>query len=149
MIELEKNRDPETFAIIGAAMAVHNELGHGFLEAVYQEALEREFTVQSIPYEREKPLPIIYRGKTLATSYRCDFICFGSVLVELKAIQGISGVEKAQVINYLKASGIPKGLLINFGNTRLQYERLVFHLRASAQSADNKRFKGVSADVAD
>ncbi len=129
--------DKETYAVIGAAMAVHGELGHGFLEAVYQEALEREFQFRKIPYEREKELPVLYRGQPLKAFYKADFICFDSVIVELKALQQITGTEEAQVINYLKASGITKGLLINFGSTSLQYKRLVLNLRESAKSADH------------
>ena len=79
------NRDEQTFSIIGAAMAVHRELGCGFLEAVYQEAIEREFQIPRIPYEREKELPIVYRGNPLRTLYKADFVCFSSVIVELKA----------------------------------------------------------------
>lgn len=89
------NRDPLTFAIIGAAMTVHRTLGQGFLEAVYQEALEHEFMDCNIPDEREFPLPIYYRSKILQTSYRADFPCYGSVLVELKALQKLSGTEEA------------------------------------------------------
>ena len=126
------DRDKETFTIIGAAMAVHNELGHGFLEAVYQEALEREFQIQEIPFEREKMLPVFYRGKKLAAYYKADFICFGSVIVEIKALQQLSGTEEAQVLNYLKASGLTKSLLINFGAKRLQYKRLVYNPQISA-----------------
>ena len=132
------NRDPLTFAIIGAAMTVHRTLGHGFLEAVYQEALEHEFVACNIPYEREFPLPIYYRSKILQTSYRADFLCYGSVLVELKALQKLSGTEEAQVINYLKASGLEKALLINFGAPSLEYKRLILSLRNSAQSVDEE-----------
>lgn len=118
-------------------MAVHRELGCGFLEAVYQEALEHEFQILQIPYEREKELPIVYRGNPLRTFYKADFVCYCSVIVELKALQQLSSTEEAQVINYLKASGLHKALLINFGAKRLQYKRLVLNLRESAQSADN------------
>ena len=121
-------RDEETYAVIGAAMAVHNELGCGFLEAVYQEALEQEFLVRRIPYIREKKLAIWYKGQVMQSYYQADFICFDSVIVELKALQKLSGTEEAQVINYLKASGLNRALLINFGTARLDHKRLVFNL---------------------
>ena len=132
-------KDPETYAIIGAAMAGHAELGHGFLEPVYQEALEREFVLRGIPYEREHSLPIHYRGEPLNITYRADFVCNGHTIVELKVLQNLSGTEESQIINYLKASGLPKALLINFGTPSLQHKRFVLtqnNLRKSAQSAD-------------
>ena len=118
-------------------MAVHNALGQGFLEAVYQEALEHEFQFRALPYEREKILPVFYRGNRLATHYKADFVCFGSVIVELKALQQISGVEEAQVINYMKASGIKKSLLINFVITSysIHYTKL-YECTPHARSGD-------------
>jgi len=117
--------DPQTYAIIGAAMEVHNHLGRGFLELVYQDALEVEFKLCNIPYEREADLSILYKGQKLEGKYRADFICFDNVIVELKAIKQITNIERAQIINYLKATGYPVGLLINFAEGSLTYERFV------------------------
>ena len=130
------NRDPETYGIIGAAMEVHRELGHGFLEAVYQEAMALEMTAREIPFEREVPLPVHYKGQRLATHYRADFVCFENVVLELKAISQLTGADEAQVINEMKATGLPRGLLINFGAPSLEYKRRVFNLRESAKSAE-------------
>jgi GxxExxY protein len=129
-------RDPETFAIIGAAMEVHRELGHGFLEAVYQDALAIELAARKIPFRREVPLAVNYKSQKLACSYRADFVCYENVLVELKAISQLTGVDEAQVINEMKATGIQRALLFNFGTTSLEYKRRVFNLRESAQSAE-------------
>lgn len=124
----KERRDEQTFAIIGAAMEVHCVLGHGFLEAVYQEALALEFKRRNISFEREQIIPISYKGEKLGTPYRADFICFGSVIVELKALPALSGIEEAPVINYLKATGHKKALLINFGAPRMEYKRMVLNL---------------------
>jgi GxxExxY protein len=121
----DNKRDPQTYAIIGAALEVHRVLGCGFLEAVYQEALEREFLRRGIPFRREVELPIVYKGERLNATYKSDFICYDDVIVELKALDQLGGKEKAQVINYLKASGHGRGLLLNFGAIRLENERLV------------------------
>ncbi len=115
--------DPKTFAIIGAAMEVHRVLKEGFLEAVYQEALAVEFIERRVPFRREVEIPIIYRGQQLACGYRADFVCYGDVLVELKAIRRVTDIESAQIIHYLKATGIKKGLLINFGGSSLEHRR--------------------------
>jgi GxxExxY protein len=110
---------------IGAAMEVHRVLGCGFLKPVYQEALAKEFVLRNIPFRREVELPVMYKGEFLAVKYKPDFICYDSVIVELKALDKLSGKEKAQVINYLKATGIERGLLLNFGTIRLEYERVI------------------------
>jgi len=121
-----KDRDPQTFAIIGAAMEVHRELRHGFLEMVYQDALAVEFALQQIPFEREKLLQVSYKGGILPSFYKADFVCFGGVLVECKALQAVSGVEEAQVLNYLRITGLPRAVLLNFGTRSLEYKRLIF-----------------------
>jgi GxxExxY protein len=115
----------ESYKIIGACMNVHNELGCGFLEAVYQEALAIEFIRQNIPFEQEKELPIYYLGNLLKKKYNADFICYNKIIVETKASSGISGNDESQVINYLKATGFKLGLLVNFGLESLEHKRLV------------------------
>jgi GxxExxY protein len=132
----KSNKDPQTYAIIGAAMEVHRHLGHGFLEAVYQEALAVELTAREISFQREVILPIRYKGQLLQCGYRADFICFGEIVVESKAISQLTGTDEAQTINKLKATNLNRALLINFGAPSLEYKRLVFNLRESAKSAD-------------
>ena len=119
-------RDKKTYAIIGAAMEVHKELGSGFLEAVYQEALEREFIYQEIPYKSQPPVIIKYKGEPLKKKYEPDFICYEDIIVEIKAMDKLSSNEHAQIINYLKASRLKVGLLINFGAKSLEHKRFVY-----------------------
>ena len=123
---MSEQKDQRTFAIIGAAMEVHRQLGCGFLEAVYQEALTLELDARGIPSRRQVELPISYKGQKLNTSYRTDFICYDSVIVELKALSKISGTEESQILNYLKASGCETGLLLNFGTRSLEYKRFIW-----------------------
>jgi len=115
----------ESYKIIGACMAVHHELGCGFLEAVYQEALEIEFKHRSIPYEREMQLEIFYKDQPLAKKYQADFICYDEIIIELKALCALESVHKAQLINYLKATDLQLGLLVNFGQSSLVSQRVV------------------------
>ena len=115
----------ESFRIVGASMAVHSHLGCGFLEQVYQEALEIEFNRRGIPYEREKEIIITYRGIPLKKTYKADFVCYNKIIVELKALSATNGDHIAQVLNYLKATQMELGLLINFGKKSLEYERVL------------------------
>jgi len=124
MITLTES-DPRTYAIIGAAMEVHRQLGCGFLEPVYQEALAMEFLERSIPYNAQDKYVINYKGRPLETYYKPDFICFGSVVVELKALSRLSSVEESQLINYLKVTSHQIGLLLNFGTRSLEKRRFI------------------------
>lgn len=116
-------KDPRTHAIIGAAMEVHRHLGPGFLESVYHRALAVELHQRGVPFAQEVELEVIYKGRRLDVSYRADFICFESILVEVKALRELGALEEAQVLNYLKATGLDVGLLLNFGGVSLQYKR--------------------------
>lgn len=115
----------ESYKIRGALFAVHNELGCGFLERVYQDALEFEFRLRNIPYEREKLIHVMYKGHPLGEPYRADFVCYGKVIVELKSVSEILDVHRAQIINYLKATKMKLGFLVNFGEESLHIERIV------------------------
>ena len=116
----------ESYAVNGAAMKVYSTLKEGFLEAVYQEALAMEFAKRAIPFEREKELKIYYDGKELQTTYRADFVCYGDIIVELKAVIDLDDTHRSQVHNYLKATGYKLGLVYNFGHhDGLQFERII------------------------
>lgn len=115
----------ESYNIIGAALEVHKNLGNGFLEGVYSDALAIEFSQRKIPYEREKKLTIKYKDCVLGHYYIADFVCYGNIIVELKALSAIDNSHYAQVLNYLKATGYPLGLLINFGEVILKTKRIV------------------------
>ena len=116
----------EVFVIVGAAIEVHRSLGPGFLEAVYAEAFAKEMTRSGIPFEQEVLLQIHYKGEPLKKTYRADFVAFGAVLVELKAADGLGEADRAQLLNYLKATGHPVGVLLNFGHhPKLEWIRMV------------------------
>ena len=118
-------RDARTHAIIGAAMEVHRQLGRGFLESVYHEALAFEMTSRDIPFAREVDLDVQYKGRSLPCVFKADFVCFGEIILELKAITELSAKEHSQIINYLKATNLATGLLINFGGKSLEFKRFV------------------------
>ena len=113
----------EVYQIVGAAMEVSNHLGAGFLEAVYQEALEIEFTERRIPYEPQKRIRISYKNRILNKEYAADFLCYDCIIIEIKAIRNITEIEEAQLLNYLKATHLPLGLIINFGSRKLEWKR--------------------------
>ena len=115
----------ECYNIIGCAMEVHSELGHGFLEAVYQEALTIVLLEKGIPFLKEKVLDITFKGILLTKKYVADFLCYDEVIVELKASEALTDTDTAQVLNYLKATGKNIGLLLNFGTPKLQIKRVI------------------------
>ena len=116
----------ETYRILGACFDVYNEMGCGFLEPVYQECLEIELEKQEIPFESQKILKLNYMEKELEKTYQADFICFGSVILEIKAVSRLTGEHRAQVLNYIHATNIDVGLLVNFGHfPKLEHERFL------------------------
>ena len=119
----------EVYQIVGAAMEVSNQLGCGFLEAVYQEALGFELVERQIPHEQQKRIEIYYKDRVLNKEYIADFLCHDRIVVEIKAIKAITGIEEAQILNYLKATNLPLGLIINFGAPRLEWKRYVNTLK--------------------
>lgn len=119
---IDSTYSQELYAIIGAAMEVQNEMGEGFLELVYHDALNVELELRGIPYETEKPIAITYKGQPLERSYKADLVCFDTIVVELKSVEQLKAEHTAQLLNYLKATGMPMGILINFGEKPLRYK---------------------------
>jgi GxxExxY protein len=118
--------DPETYAIIGAALAVYAELGCGFIQTVYKAALAVEFRRRAIAFDRDVPLPIVYRGEPLPLSHRVDFLCAKAVIVEVQALDALSARDVGRAVNYVRAARIDRGLLLNFGTASLELRRLVW-----------------------
>jgi len=125
----------ECYAIQGAVFDVYREMGCGFLEAVYQECLEKELCARQVPFEAQKELVLSFKGEVLSQTYRPDLICYGKIIVELKAVKEIASEHKAQLLNYLKATGLELGLLINFGA----------HPKAEIIRIANTNFRGFRA----
>lgn len=115
----------ESYHIIGACMAVHNGLGPGFLEAVYQEALEKEFIRKKIPFKREVILSLYYNNEKLKKKYKADFVCFDKIIIELKSVSIMPDIFYNQVKNYLRATNFRLGILVNFGESSLTYKRIL------------------------
>ena len=118
--------DQQTFEIIGAAIEVHKELGCGFLERVYRDPFALELSLRGVPFDRERTFRVQYKGRTMPATYVVDFLCYGAVVVELKALSSLGAVEHAQVINYLRMSGLRRAVLLNFGARSLQVKRIVW-----------------------
>ncbi|MBU0529917.1 GxxExxY protein [bacterium] len=113
-----------SYDIIGSAMEIHKQLGVGFLESVYEEAFKIELLSNKIPFESQKKYPVMYKN-TFVKDFFCDLVIDNKIIIELKAISNISNIERAQVLNYLKVTGLKLGIIVNFGETSLKYERIV------------------------
>lgn len=116
----------ETYQVIGACMEVHKHLGHGFLEVVYQDAIEQEFNEQQIAFERERRYPVHYKETVLPHDFYADFVVFDQIILEVKAASSIVDEHIAQLLNYLRAAKVKVGLIVNFGRERLEWKRLVY-----------------------
>ena len=116
----------EVYDIVGVCMDVHNALGHGFLEAVYGDALMIEFEKRDIPFKREQKFEIEYKGRVLQNKYSADFLVFDAIILELKASSYIVDEHIAQTLNYVKASGLRLGLIVNFGREKMEYKRVIY-----------------------
>ena len=130
--------DQELYAIIGAAMEVQNELGEGFLELVYHDALNMELRLRDIPYETEKQIAIQYKGQPLDRIYKADLVCYDKIVVELKSVEKLKAEHTAQLLNYLKATGLPMGILINFGEKPLRYKIVPNHMSTKDNQKEEK-----------
>jgi GxxExxY protein len=126
------NDDPRTYAIIGAALEVHRVMGTGFLELLYKDALTIEFQRRNIPFEAEVPCEVAYKGHILRGNYRMDFVCYKSVVLEIKARSVTGPADHAQVLSYLASARIRHGLLLNFGTSKLEHRRFVLDLPPDA-----------------
>ncbi|MGQ0734388.1 MAG: GxxExxY protein [Acidobacteriota bacterium] len=122
----DETSDPQSYQIIGAAMEVHRELGCGFHERVYRDPFSFELAARGVPFVPEARFQVVYKGHTMPLSYHVDFVCYGEVLVELKALSALTTLELSQVINYLRVSNLRRGLLINFGARSLQFKRVAW-----------------------
>ena len=118
--------EKETYKIIGSAQEVHRELGSGFLEMVYHDALEIEFNKMRIPFKREFPIPVYYKNEKMNRNYSVDFYCYDRIIIEIKAVKTITEIHHSQVFHYLKATGKRLGLLINFGEPSLKVKRIIY-----------------------
>lgn len=115
----------DSYRIIGICMDVHRELGHGFLEIVYKDALEFEFRKENIKYAREVEYTVLYKDVLLPHKFYADFVVYDKIIFEVKGVSGIADEHIAQTLNYLKASGNKLGLLVNFGESSLKYKRIL------------------------
>lgn len=116
----------ESYKIIGACFEVYKEMGCGFLEPVYQECLEKELTLHGIPFDAQKIVELNYKGQKLDKIYKPDFLCFDKIIIEIKAVSKLNNEFRAQIINYLNATNMRLGLLINFGHfPKIEHERYV------------------------
>jgi len=127
MEDIQAQRDPQTYAIIGSCMRIHTELKNGFREPTYHSAFLVECEMSSIPCAHEVGMEVWYLGQLLSAHHRVDFLCFNEIIVELKAVSQLSTEHEAQVLHYLKAMNKSRGLLINFGSPRLEYKRIVWN----------------------
>jgi len=121
----------ESYQLVGACFEVYKEKGCGFLESVYQECLAKELQIQGIPFEEQVDLRLEYKGQPLQQIYKPDFVCFGKIILEIKAVSKLADEHRAQVHNYLKSTGFQLGLLVNFGHyPKLEWERIVRQRKA-------------------